>query len=76
METEKTMLYPEMMHSVVYQHQEYLRSLWNAEPLVPGAGDLLRSARKYLGAAFVRIGILLGGNAPKVATASDLSPQQ
>lgn len=70
------MMYPEMMHVIVHEHQKYLRSLASPEPLFPatrsGAERAVRFTRRHLGGAMVRIGILLGGSAPTASFPADL----
>jgi hypothetical protein len=70
------MLYPEMMHSVIYEHQKYLRSLWSDEPLFPGADRALRFIRRQIGGALIRFGFRLGGHAPMTVPIPELSPRQ
>lgn len=55
---------PEMMHIIVNQYQESLRSLAREEPLVPETGHLAQAWRRYLGTAMIRLGSWLEGRAP------------
>jgi hypothetical protein len=70
------MMYPEMIIIVAKEHQEYLRNLAKPEPLVPTFADLSRSTRHQIGAAMIRIGVLLGGTTAHAEPAPTLSFQE
>ena len=67
------MMHPELM-LIIVQDTQADRRLDASEPLVPPLSTIARTARKRLGTAMVRIGLLIGGNVLRptpAAVASD-----